>query len=277
MKDVIDNMFDVLLIDIVDIIIPNKVMRGYIDDVETLELADSIKEVGLINPITVRSLGNKYELIAGHRRILAHELLGLEQIHSRVVSVEDKEVHTIRIQENLQRAGLSPEEEGLYFQFVINRLEISQAELARMIGKSPSYVTERLEVLNYPRALADAMSKGSISFSTARELNKIGDLGYIDYLIEISERSGMSPAYARQCVKEWRAMQREDWRDENELRNERKSEQEPTGVYMTNCVVCKLRFGLGELQSRHICQGCLTEVLPHIRITEDSTTEPLEK
>ena len=140
-----------------DDIIPNRFQPRQVFDEKSLkELAVSIKEHGVIQPIIVRNIGNKYEIIAGERRYKASALAGLTKIPAIVRNLDDKESSKVALLENLQRKNLNPIEEARTYQKILELDQMTQEELAKTMGKSQSAVANKLRLLSLPEEVQDA-------------------------------------------------------------------------------------------------------------------------
>ena len=160
-----------------DDIIPNRFQpREVFDDQALKELAVSIKEHGVIQPIIVRQVENKYEIIAGERRYKASTMAGLTKIPAIVKNLDDKESSKVALIENLQRKDLTPIEEARTYQKILE-LEgaMTQEELAATMGKTQSSVSNKLRLLALPEEIQDALLKEKISERHARSLLNIND------------------------------------------------------------------------------------------------------
>ncbi len=160
-----------------DDIIPNRFQPREIFDEQALkELAVSIREHGVIQPIIVRKVDNKYEIIAGERRYKASTMAGLTKIPAIVKNLDDKESSKVALIENLQRRDLSPIEEARTFQKILELEEnMTQEELAANVGKTQSSVSNKLRLLTLPEEVQDALLKNKISERHARSLLNIED------------------------------------------------------------------------------------------------------
>ncbi len=159
-----------------DDIIPNRFQpREVFDEQELKELALSIKEHGVIQPIIVRSVNGKYEIIAGERRYKASALAGKTTIPAIVNNLDDKEASKVALLENLQRKNLNPIEEARTFQKILELDEMTQEELAKTMGKSQSAVANKLRLLQLPDPIQDAILKKQIPEHHARLLLKVED------------------------------------------------------------------------------------------------------
>ncbi len=158
-----------------DDIIPNRFQpREVFDERALKELAVSIKEHGVIQPIIVRSIkDNKYEIIAGERRYKASALAGLTKIPAIIRNLDDKEAAKVALLENLQRKNLNPIEEARTYQKIIELDQMTQEELAKTMGKSQSAVANKLRLLSLPEGIQKALLKEQISERHARSLLKL--------------------------------------------------------------------------------------------------------
>ena len=160
-----------------DDIIPNRFQpREVFDEKALKELAVSIREHGVIQPIIVRNVGGKYEIIAGERRYKATALAGLTKIPAIIRNLDDKESSKVALLENLQRKNLSPIEEARTYQKILEIDQMTQEELAKTMGKSQSSVANKLRLLSLPDEVQDALLKEQISERHARTLLNIPDI-----------------------------------------------------------------------------------------------------
>ncbi len=160
-----------------DDIIPNRFQpREVFDEKALKELAVSIKEHGVIQPIIVRSVKGKYEIIAGERRYKASALAGLTKIPAIIRDLDDKESSKVALLENLQRKNLTPIEEARTYQKILEIDEMTQEDLAKTMGKSQSAVANKLRLLSLPDEVQDSLLKEQISERHARALLNIPDL-----------------------------------------------------------------------------------------------------
>ena len=165
-------VFDIALKDIM----PNRFQpREVFEDEALSELSTSIKEHGVIQPIIVRKVGDKYEIIAGERRFRASQLAGKETIPALVRDIDDKETAKIALLENLQRKDLSAIEEARTYQTILKLDNMTQEELAANLGKSQSTIANKLRLLNLDESVQTALLNEKISERHARSLLNITD------------------------------------------------------------------------------------------------------
>ncbi len=169
-----------------DDIIPNRFQpREMFDEKALKELAVSIKEHGVIQPIIVRKIGTKYEIIAGERRYKASTLAGLTKIPAVIRNLDDKESSKVALIENLQRKDLTPIEEARTYQKILDIDNMTQEDLAKTMGKSQSAVSNKLRLLTLSNKIQDALLNEKISERHARSLLNLEDEKERDMLTDI--------------------------------------------------------------------------------------------
>lgn len=160
----------------IDLIIPNRFQpRLSFDEKSLNELAESIKQHGIIQPLIVRQLADKYEIIAGERRYKAATLAGLSTVPVIVTNLSDAKSAEVALVENIQRKNLSSIEEALSYKRKIDKDNLTQEQLAKLLGLSQSTVANRLRLLNLSNEVQDALLKEKISERHARSLLQISD------------------------------------------------------------------------------------------------------
>ena len=149
--------------------------RKKFDEEALNELAESIKEHGVIQPIIVKKSIKGYEIIAGERRYRASILAGKETIPAIVRNFTDEEMMQIAILENLQRENLNAIEEAEAYKNLMERLNLNQEEAAKKVGKSRSHITNMLGLLKLPASVKKLINENKISMGHARVLSKLED------------------------------------------------------------------------------------------------------
>jgi ParB family chromosome partitioning protein len=159
-----------------DDIIPNRFQpRKFIDEDKIDELASSIRENGVIQPIVVRKMNGKYEIIVGERRVRAAKKAGLKEIPALIKEYSDIRALEVALIENLQREDLNPIEEALAYKMIIEREMITQEELSKKIGKSRSYIANMIRLMELPESVKEHVSRGTISVGQAKAILAIPD------------------------------------------------------------------------------------------------------
>lgn len=153
---------------------PNPYQPRKVFDEEALkELADSIKEHGVFQPIIVKKSIKGYDIIAGERRFRASKMAGLDKIPAIIRDFTDEQMMEIALLENLQRENLSVIEEALAYKSMIEHLNLTQDDLSKKVGKSRSHVTNILGLLRLPGEVQQMVSAGRITMGHARALSKL--------------------------------------------------------------------------------------------------------
>lgn len=150
---------------------PRKVFK----DESLDELAESIKEHGVFQPIIVKKSIKGYEIIAGERRVRASKKAGLTKIPAIIRNLNDEQMMEIALLENLQRENLSAIEEAVAYKSMIEKLSLTQDELSKKVGKSRSHITNILGLLRLPEEVQKMVANNQISMGHARVLSKLED------------------------------------------------------------------------------------------------------
>lgn len=166
------------------------------------ELAESIKEHGVIQPIIVKKSIKDYEIVAGERRYRASRLAGKETIPAIIKDFTDEQMMEIAVLENLQREDLNSIEEAQGFEMLMKNLNLTQEALAKRVGKSRSYITNMLGLLTLPTNVKELVKEGKISTSHARTLSKLEDKEKIEELANKIVNENLNVRELEQTTKE---------------------------------------------------------------------------
>jgi ParB family chromosome partitioning protein len=188
-------------INLSEIVLPSSLLRSNLNGVE--ELAESIKNVGLLQPIIVRvNSSHCFEIVAGYRRFNACKKIGWRKITCHIVELDDKTAFEVSLIENVQRHTLNPIEEGLVFRNYVNKFGWGGvSDLAEKISKSPGYVSKRIRLVELPDSVIDLLSKCEISISAAEELLPISSRGEQTKIAIVIRNKKLPLRKVRQLVK----------------------------------------------------------------------------
>ncbi|MEB3103229.1 ParB/RepB/Spo0J family partition protein [Ferviditalea candida] len=194
--------------------------RKHFSEESIRELASSIKEHGVIQPIIVRAALKGYEIIAGERRWRASQLSGLAVVPAVVRKFTDQQVMEIALIENLQREDLNSLEIAQAYQNLMNQFELTQEELSIKVGKSRSHIANFLRLLQLPDKVKDYVSRGTISMGHARAIAGIKEPKVIEELTEMA------------ILQEWSVRQLEEAiqklsRETKDKRKNKKNKRDP--------------------------------------------------
>lgn len=148
---------------------PNQPRKNF-DETALQELADSIRQNGVLQPILVRKIGGKYQIVAGERRYQASKLAGLKEIPAVVRDIDDKEVFQLALIENLQRSDLSPMEEAKGYRQLIDSQGLTQEGLAKILSKSRSAIANTLRLMDLPTVVQEMIEQGLLTAGHARAI-----------------------------------------------------------------------------------------------------------
>ena len=180
--------------------------RKNFDEESLRELSESIKSYGVLNPLTVRVRGGKYELVAGERRLRAAKLAGLREVPCMLVDVNMEGASLIALVENLQRRDLDFIEEAVGINQLITMFGMSQEEAARRIGKSQSAVANKLRLLKLPRDVLETLRDNLLSERHGRALLRLSTAveqrAALDYIIENKLNVAAAEAYIEALLAE---------------------------------------------------------------------------
>jgi ParB family chromosome partitioning protein len=185
-------------------IAPNRSQpRKHFDESKLQELAESIKEKGILEPLIVRRVNEGYELIVGERRWRAAQKAGLKEVPILVREVEGREVLELSLIENLQREDLNPIEEAEAFKRLIEEFNISQEALATRIGKDRTTITNTLRLLKLPSEVRNQLLQNRITSGHARAILSLENKEKQKELCALIIKKGLSVREAEALAKQW--------------------------------------------------------------------------
>ena len=237
---------------------PKDVLRLDIDSQAIDELALSISQIGLLQPILVAVDGDRFELVFGHRRFLACQKLQLPSIRAIVRIMTPGEIGVARATENINRADLTPIEEATTYRNLIQKYGFTAEEVSRKMGKSTGTIKRRMDLLKMPPQLQDAVHKKRLSITVAEELWTISDMGDLDYYLSFAIDGGCTKDVARSWAKDWKDKVRRRQAAGGEGVPEF-SPVEPRPVYVS-CDLCHGPMELGKELVLRICTECAATI-----------------
>ena len=229
---------------------PNKSQPRKQFDKEALQqLADSISEHGVIQPLIVRSMPNGgYQIIAGERRWRAAKMAGLSEIPVVIRDdLSEEQAMQIAMIENLQRENLNPIEEALGYKELLDKTGITQDKLAKVLGKARSSITNSLGLLTMPNAVQELLKNGSLSVGHCKALKKIKDEAV---MIELANKTAKGELSVRQVE----AIARREDRNAEESRKVKKKLTYYTEVEVSLCEILGTKVRINEGKSGNVLQ-----------------------
>lgn len=176
--------------------------RTHFDDEKIKELANSVSAHGLISPIVVKPLASgKYKIIAGERRFRASKIAGLSEVPVLIKDIDDKKIMELALVENLQREDLSPLEEAKGYKALVDAYKLTQEDIAKVIGKSRSYIANTLRLLSLPEYVIESLEKKEITAGHARALLGINSEDDIKRALKITVSQSLNVRQLEELVK----------------------------------------------------------------------------
>ena len=232
-------------------------MRERIDQNGIESLANDIDKNGLISPITVYRVKQKFVLIAGLRRYLAFKRLERTEIPGIVRQATGDEILRLTFSENAQRENPSIFDEAKFLKQAQVQLGLTYKELGEMIGKGKAYISERLAVLDYPPDVSLALEEGTINFSVAREFAKITDDQVRRNYLNYAGANGITPRAARQWVYDWRESLKEENAIEKEEIREKGEGYIKAKKFLYPCSLCDEPYEMADMTHLNACPKCM--------------------
>lgn len=238
---------------------PSNAHRIDIDQPELNDLADSIRMHGLINPINVKAIGHRFEVIAGHRRLLAHQQLGHITIRATIMDTDEGNQHNaIQFAENFHRSDLSPMEEAgaLSALFLDPAMTVNAA--ATLTRRSVDWINGRLNLLDLPDSLAALVHANTLAIASALALSEVTDVDHRNYLTTYTVAGGASAFTVRSWVETWKQEQIA-YPDQPPSRLEPLQPGERAVIHLA-CYVCQVPTDHTRMQVVRICPACCSTI-----------------
>jgi ParB family chromosome partitioning protein len=248
-----DSELMMLALDLIDD--PETPIRQDLSPESVADLVQSIRQVGLIEPIVVKHVGDRYEVIAGHRRLIASKIADLAKVPTYVVAADANKTELWKMHENLYRTDVKPTDEAEYFKYLIDTHELSPTKIAQLINRSESYVSDRLAIFNYAPELRLALDKKQITFSVAREFNRLSDVDKLREYLHYAIINGITHRLAHQWVKDYERMIAE--RENPTVAPYQPSTAGAVVEAVSTCVFCHQAIKLSEANVVYIHDACL--------------------
>lgn len=234
--------------------LPDAMMRTVVDEAGLESLARSIRKLGVVIPLIVRKVEKGFELVAGFRRLMAAEMVGLSKVPVLVRESDDREAEAVKTAENREREDVNAVDEGVYYVAVMERMGWNQKDLAQELGVSEGLVSQRIKTTAWDDYTKDQVRKGNLKFSVARELEQIRDEVEKRRLVKVAVTSGVTPGVAA----EWRRQVNHELDTQQErlaLDRSRKVTHQPQKVYVT-CQTCEAAVEVDKVVFLRICTAC---------------------
>lgn len=241
--------------------------RKHFDESKLLELAETIKEKGILDPLMVRRINGGYELIAGERRWRAAQKAGLKEVPVIVREADDREVLEISLIENLQREDLNPVEEAEGFRNLIEKFGISHEEASRRVGKDRTTITNALRLLNLSSEIKNHLIQNRITAGHARALLSLESREKQKELCNLIIQKGLSVREAEAWAKRWSKRPKRKAgpeRKKGELENQLQSLQDSLRQHLGTKVRIQQRGKKGKIEIEYYSPEDLERIIEAI-------------
>ena len=229
-------------------------MRGDVDAQADRELLESVRQLGVIVPILVRQKGEGFSIVAGHRRLAAATGAGLKEIPAYIFDGDDRVGWSAAFAENFYRKDLSPIEEAAIINDCLTVGGFSIEQLASAFGRSPAWISDRVELIDWPENLSFAVHLGKLSVAAARNLVRITDSPQRSLLVDYAVDNGATARTTAAWLQAWRAGTQTP--DPGDTKPEAGRTALPPITPYTPCVICGLQEKMTNLSYAPTCPVC---------------------
>lgn len=238
---------------------PVKIARETIDPERVRELAESIRESGLLQPVVLRAVNGRYEMVAGDRRYLAHKLLGEKAIKAIVRQLDDRETVVIRGIENLQRENLTPSEQGRVYMLLHDEGGFTWEQVAGKVGKKIGTIERYVRFARLPDELRRPVDEKKMSIESLEILRDIDDAEIFKMYFANAAGNGITPRVARMWVEEWRDTKAGTFYSDGGGVPALKIEDDQKPIFYT-CEGCLGPCEIRKIRNVGLCPECLKAV-----------------
>jgi len=238
---------------------PGDAARDFIDPDKVRELAESIRSQGLLQPILARCTNGRYEVVAGHRRYLAHRLLGEIKIKAIVRDLSDEDVEVIRAIENDQREDLNPIEKAKGYKRLKDKFGMTFEQIGQKMGRHRETIMRFVHLLDIPGEFQREVAKGRLSIGVALCLNEIDDESFRNYYFDSAVQNGVTLDVAKMWVTEYFKTRQGKVEGYDGVGPGGVPFQEPLPIYQT-CACCVGPVEVNKVRYIPVCPECEKEI-----------------
>lgn len=230
-------------------------IRSFHDDLALRELADSIKMNGVIEPIIVSQTKKGFEVVAGHRRLMASRLALISTIPCVITDKKGLELEALKLHENVERSNLNIVDEANYFVTLMERYSVDTKDLAKMMKKPETYIVGRLKITLWPDKVVNALYNEQIPLSVAQALVQIDDPDQLSVYLDAAIRGGITAQTAKNWVIDYRLGAGKP--PESSPEAAERTETPKVVSYTPNCAICGEKIDPNEAKLVHAHQKCI--------------------
>jgi len=197
-------MAKITYINLADLTMPEFEAHKQINDEYIAEITQSIKDIGIIEPIVVRKKGKSYEIIVGCIRYRCAKIAGLKSVPAIILSLDDKAAEVMKIHENIKRIPLDHIDQGNTFVMMRDKFLMTENDISAIVGKSIAYISQHISLVSHDEELIIAVREKRISFSQARELMKVDDRPERRRLLLYCQNEGATVEVLKNWIKDYK-------------------------------------------------------------------------
>lgn len=247
-------MSQIKYINLADLNLPEFEAHKHIDEKQISEISDSIKEIGVLEPIIVRKANKHLEIVAGCIRYRAAIIAGLKAIPCIVMSLEDDKAEIIKLHENVKRITLDHVDQGNTFIMLREKFGMTEDAIASSVGKSTPYVSQHISLITQDSELASSVKKGTLTFSQARELLTVKNKSQRKHFQKYCENGGATIDVLKNWIRDYNNQMPADSHPD-ETNTPPDSYIEPRKEYRS-CEACDKPVEIGDIRQVLYCPTC---------------------
>jgi ParB family chromosome partitioning protein len=247
-------MSQIKYINLADLNLPEFEAHKQIDEKLVLEISESIKQIGVIEPIIVRKVNKHLEIVVGCIRYRATKLAGLKAIPCIEMSLEDDQAEIIKLHENVKRINLDHVDQGHTFIMLREKFGMTEDAISASVGKSTPYVSQHISLITQDSELAAAVKEGLLTFSQARELLTVKNKSQRRHFQKYCENGGATIDVLKNWIKEYHYQQPDDNPPDSD--NTPPNFLHETPKEYRSCEACDKPVEIGDIRQVLYCPAC---------------------
>lgn len=241
-------------INLSDLDLPEFEAHTNIDEENIREISESIKTIGILEPLIVRKLNKRFEIVVGCLRFRAARLAGLKAVPCIIFSLNDEQAEIFKIHENLKRVDLDHIDQGNTFIMMIDKFKMTEESISKIVGKSISYISNHINLITQDPDLTAAVKDGSLSFSQARELLQVTDIPTRKQFQSYCQNAGATVRVLKQWIQEYKSSQALIHSSESDTPEP--THHHPTTYDSRTCEACLKPIPSGDIRNLILCSPC---------------------
>ncbi len=251
-------MSKITYVNLADLFLPEFQAHSNIHQDHIRELADSIRDIGIIEPLIIRKTKQGFEIVAGCLRYHAALLAGLKAAPCIIMSLDSKTAEVIKLHENIKRTNLDHIAQGHTFVMMMEKFNMTEDEISNSVGKSIGYISQRITLVRLNNELTRAVEDGSISFSQARELSRVDDKSERLRLLSFCRDNGATIQVLQGWIQDYKRSSAALPAPESNSPDESYSYENPH--ISRFCEACRKSVEIDKIRQVYYCPDCYTAI-----------------